>query len=59
MELLTLAEKGNTTVTSNPIDSHFADEDTFDLDKGGSLQIAFGITKYDSNREMINEPEYA
>ena len=32
----------------------------FDLDKGNnSLGVAFGITYYDSNEEMIVEPDYA
>ena len=38
----------------NEIDSFYNEEYSFDLDIDGSLQIAFGITYYDSNEERLD-----
>ena len=59
-QLVTLSLYGNTTVMNNLIDSYYDETYVFDLDKKESgLQIAFGITAYDSYQEMIDEPDYA
>ena len=66
--MVTLSVYGNTDVIVNLIDSYYDDTYVFDLDKTnnniwheqkGGLQIAFGLTHYDSNVEMIDEPDYA
>ena len=59
LELITLRNHGNSTITKNAIDSYFNDTYEFDIDKKPGFQIAFGITTYDSNYEMIDEPEFA
>ena len=57
--MATIKHYGASTITSNFIDTHFNSTYEFDLDKGNNgLQIAFGLTYYDDNYEMINETEY-
>ena len=41
------------------VDSYFNDTYEFELDKLPGIQIAFGLTAYDGNYEMLNETEYA
>ena len=48
----------NSIITVNVVDSHYSDEYIFNLDKGPGFQAAFGLTYYDSNQEMIIEPDY-
>ena len=48
----------NSIITVNVVDSHYNDGYVFDLDKGPGFQAAFGLTYYDSNQEMIIEPDY-
>ena len=58
-QLVTLSVYGNTTVMNNLIDSHYDESYIFDLDKkDNGFQIAFGITAYDDNQEMIDDPDY-
>ena len=58
MELLTLMTNGNSTITTNIVDSYFDGYYEFNLDKKPGLQIAFGLTAYDSNYEPLDEPEF-
>ena len=59
-ELLNLKEKGQTRISSHDIISSVPAEKVFDLDKlGNGLEIAFGLTAFDKDPEMINEPDYA
>ena len=48
----------NSIITVNIVDSHYGDDYTFDLDKNPGFKAAFGITYYDSNKEMLIEPDY-
>ena len=48
-EMVTLIERGNSTVTQSTIDNYFGADTVFDIDKKGTIQIAFGITAYDAN----------
>ena len=41
------------------VDSYFNETYAFELDKLPGLQVAFGLTAFDSNYEMLNETEYA
>ena len=44
---------------NNTIDSFYDDSYVFDLDKlANGLSVAFALTHYDSNTEMIHEPDY-
>ena len=44
---------------NNLIDSHYDEDYVFGLDKkDNGFQIAFGVTAYDSNQEMIDDPDY-
>ena len=58
LELATVKQYGNTTITVNSIDTYFDSSYEFDLDKGDGLQIAFALTHYDDNFEMLEEPDY-
>ena len=58
LQAVTVATWANSIITNNVIDSFYQDDYVFDLDKKPGLQIAFGITYYDSNQEMIVEPDY-
>ena len=48
----------NSIITVNLVDSHYGEDYVFDLDKGPGFMAAFGMTYYDSNREMLIEPDY-
>ena len=50
--------RGNSDVFLLEVDSYFNDTYEFALDKLPGLQVAFGLTAYDGNYEMLNETEY-
>ena len=54
VQLLTLLQYNNSIITVNIIDSALTEEYRFDLDVNNSLQVAFGITYYDGNPEMLD-----
>ena len=56
--MLTLVDRNNTDIILNEIDSYFDNYYEFHLDKAPGLQIAFGLTAYDSNYDMLDEPEF-
>ena len=56
--MITLIHYSDSTITANEIDSYYTEEYIFDLDKGKSLNVAFGITYYDDNQEMMKVPDY-
>ena len=58
VQILTVMQYANSIITVNVVDSHYGDEYTFDLDKGPGFRVAFGMTYYDSNQEMLIEPDY-
>ena len=58
IQAITVATWANSIITNNVIDSFYQDDYVFNLDKKPGLQVAFGITYYDSNQEMIVEPDY-
>ena len=58
IQAITVATWANSIITNNVIDSYYQDDYVFNLDKQPGLQIAFGITYYDTNQEMIVEPDY-
>ena len=56
-ELANLVQNDNAGIFSYTVLSNFDSDYEFDMDKGGSsLQIAFGLTGYDDNYSMIDEP---
>ena len=59
VQLLTLVQHGNSIITANVIDSGLTEEYIFDLDIDKSLQVAFGLTYYDGNLEMLQFDDVA
>lgn len=51
--------RSNSDVFLVEVDSYFDDTYEFESDKLPGLQIAFGLTAYDSNYNLLNETEYA
>ena len=47
---------GESIVTMSVRDAHYTTNDTISSDNG--LQFAFGLTAYDGNREIIEDPRY-
>ena len=58
LEVFTLVQRSNTNITLNEVDSYFDNFYEFQFDKAPGLQIAFGLTAYDANYDMIDEPEF-
>ena len=58
IQAITVATWANSIITNNVMDSFYQDDYVFDLDKKPGLQVAFGMTYYDSNQEIIIEPDY-
>ena len=52
--MMTLFQYSNSIITVNEIDSFYPETYSFDLDKKKALQIAFGLTYYDDNFEMLD-----
>ena len=57
--MATVVMRSNSDVFLVEVDSYFDDTYEFESDKQPGLQIAFGLTAYDSNYNMLNETEYA
>ena len=68
-ELISISTGGKSNIYLYAIDSEFAADHKFDLDKVTShasesvkianFQVAFGLTNYDSNYESIEDSNYA
>ena len=56
---MTVYKYSNSIITNNLLDSYFSDEYVFDMDKKPGFNIAFGMSYYDSNQEMLIEPDIA
>ena len=56
--MLELTSYGKSTIRLDVIDYYYQDGDVFDLDKTPGLNIAFGITHYDTNLEPIDDLDY-
>ena len=54
MQLFTLLQYNNSIITVNIIDSALTEDYSFDLDVDKSFQVAFGLTYYDGNTEMLD-----
>lgn len=59
VQLLTLLQYSNSIITVNIIDSALTEEYDFDLDIDKSFQLAFGLTYYDGNLEMLEFDDVA
>ena len=59
LEMATVVMRSNSDVFLVEVDSYFDDTYVFESDKLPGLQIAFGLTAYDSNYNLLNETEYA
>ena len=55
INFIELSDYGKSTIRLDEIDYYFGERDIFDLDKQPGLNIAFGITYYDSNAEPIDD----
>ena len=58
LNIIELANFGQSTVRLDIINYHFTEFDVFDLDKKPGLNIAFGITHYDNNPDAIDDLDY-
>ena len=58
LNLIELSNYGKSTIRLDEIDYYYSEFDKFNLDKAPGLNIAFGITHYDSNYEPIDDPDY-
>ena len=58
IHVLELKNFGKSTLRLNNIDYYYTDEYSFDLDKKPGFNVAFGITYFDYNFEMLDEPDY-
>ena len=58
LNIIELANFGKSTIRLDVINYHFSEFDAFDLDKKPGLNIAFGITHYDSNPDAIDDLDY-
>ena len=58
LNIIELQSYGKSTIRLDVIDYHYTEFDLFELDKKPGLNIAFGITHYDNNREPIDDLDY-
>ena len=58
IHVLELKNYGKSTLRLDNIDYYYTDEYVLDLDKKPGFNIAFGITNFDHNLEMLDEPDY-
>ena len=56
MQFIKLIEFGDNTIMVSERDNFFDSDFAFTTDDG--LMLAFGLTDYDDNYEMIDEPDY-
>ena len=57
-DLVTLLGQDSSNVYENTIDLAFTEDYEFNIDKKPGLQVAFGLTAYDDDYEMLVVPEY-
>ena len=57
--MATVFMRSNSDIFLVEVDSYFNDSYEFALDKLPGLQVAFGLTAFGDNHEMLNETEYA
>ena len=55
-KIQTIAGKYEVDIMGATIENAFTDQDTFSIDDG--FFIAVGLTEYDSNTEIIEDPKY-
>ena len=56
MQFIKLIEFGDNTIMVSERDSYFDESFSFTTDDG--LMLAFALTAYDENYDMIDEPDY-
>ena len=58
VNILELNNYGKTTMRLDVVDYYYEDTDVFVIDKTPGLNVAFGITHYDTNAEPIDDLDF-